>query len=150
MNKWTSLICMMEHYFSDWEMYFYPFSFTINHFKGECILDTLSFGRHVKMARKRKGMTADELANTLNINQKSVWQIEGGKRTTTLSSFVKLCNALEASPEYFLSKDLNADIKNADSEYMKSFDLLLKLTPSELARITDIMTITIENRKKYR
>jgi len=113
-------------------------------------MDTLSFGKHLKSARKNKGLSVEYLAEKLDMSPQSIWQIESGKRATTIQGLINICNTLDASPEYFLAKDLKHSYQNLDSEYEKIFQLMLKLTPSELSRITDIVEVTIKNRGKYR
>lgn len=114
------------------------------------ILDKLAFGKQVKAARQKNKLTAEQLAEKLDIGDKSVWQIESGKRATSLNVLIKLCNTLHVSPQSLLKKDLDENFRNLDSEYEKLFHLILKLTPSEQKRIHDIIQITIENRDKYK
>lgn len=113
-------------------------------------MDILSFGKHLKTARKNQGLSVDSLALKLDMSPQSIWQIESGKRATSLQTLINICNTLDTPPEYFLSKDLRQTYKNLDSSYENVFQLLLKLTPSELSRITDIIELSIKNRGKYR
>lgn len=114
------------------------------------MLDKKSFGKHVKAARKNNEITAEQLAEKLNISSKSVWQIEGGKSATTLSGLVNICNALHVSPEYLLSGDLDCDLIKLKSDYGELSRNLFKLTPAELRLVNDFVDLLIKNRKDYR
>lgn len=113
-------------------------------------MDNRSFGKHVKKARKDRGFTAEQLAEMLSISVESLWQIEGGKSGTTLDKLIMLCNVLDLSPEFFLSKDLHPNLKNAESIYNRLYEKELKLTPKELAFLEDMIDMLLLNRKKYR
>lgn len=114
------------------------------------ILDKLAFGKQIKVARQKNKLTAEQLAEKLDIGDKSVWQIESGKRATSLEVLIKLCNTLHVSPQFLLKKDLDENLRSLDTEYEKIFQLILQLNPSEQKRIHDIIKITIENRDKYK
>lgn len=65
-----------------------------------------SFGRRINKIRKEQGITSEALAVICGVNPVFIRQIEGGTRTPSLPVFVRICNALEMSPEYFLQDEL--------------------------------------------
>ena len=107
-----------------------------------------SFGKHIKLCRLGKGLTAEQLAEKLDISTKSIWQIESGRRATSLKVLIQLCNELDISPEYFLSADLKPDLREDVRDEL--MDLLLSLTKSEKEMVKDIVRTLVKNRKKYR
>lgn len=73
--------------------------------KGEMTVQK-SFGRRINKIRKEQGITSEALAVICGVNPVFIRQIEGGTRTPSLPVFVRICNALEMSPEYFLQDEL--------------------------------------------
>jgi len=102
------------------------------HVKGDDNLNKKTFGNHIRAARKMKDLTADELSKLIGIESKSLYQIEGGRRSTSIPVFVAICNALETSPEYFLSNELNEDLTKLGCRYQSLFDKIQLMSPREL------------------
>lgn len=113
-------------------------------------MDSKSFGKHIKIARKSKGLTAEQLAELMDISVESLWQIEGGKSGTTLSKLIIICNSLDISPDFLFSKDLHPNLAKADSIFNRLYDKELNLNASELLLIEDIIDTLLANRKEYR
>ena len=59
-------------------------------------------GKRIGTARKDRGLTAQQLAARLGINAASLRQIECGVKTPSVSLLVRICNALQVSPDYLL------------------------------------------------
>lgn len=66
-------------------------------------------GKRINKVRKDRGLTSDRLSELCNINAIYLRQIEGGKKTPSLSVFVKICNALKISPDYLLQDSLETN-----------------------------------------
>ena len=66
----------------------------------------------LKEARKRAGLTQLELSLQSGVSQNMITYIETGKRTPTLTTLLKLCNALNITPA-ILFADSSEDIKSA-------------------------------------
>ena len=73
-----------------------------------------SFGRRINKIRKEQGITSEALAVICGVNPVFIRQIEGGTRTPSLPVFVRICNALEMSPEYFLQDELKENPHSCD------------------------------------
>ena len=113
-------------------------------------MNTQNLGVRLKEARNAKGLTAEQLAELVNITSKSIWQIESGNRSTTLPTLLKFCHALDMKPSELLSDSLNYDVENENttSEYIELFQLMNNI--KDLNVLEDIINVTIRNRKYYR
>lgn len=77
-------------------------------------------GKRIGTARKDRGLTAQQLAARLGINAAYLRQIECGVKTPSVGLLVKICNALQVSPDYLLQDLL---VENEVSE-MRVLDRL--------------------------
>ena len=71
------------------------------------MVDYKDLGNRVRIARKQRNMTQEELAKKAELSASFLGHIERGTRVASLDSLVDLCNALGVSPEYLLSGSLN-------------------------------------------
>jgi len=108
-------------------------------------LNRKNFGKRLKLAREQKRLTAEQLSEEINISSKSIWQLESGRRSTSLKCLVGLCNALNVSPEYLLEADLHNTSYNSDNELL---ELVANLTPSERELLVDILKTIINKHKR--
>jgi transcriptional regulator with XRE-family HTH domain len=60
--------------------------------------------RNLRILRKQKGLSQEELAFKAGINRNYVGQIEREEKSPTVDILEKLSNSLQASPEQFLRK----------------------------------------------
>jgi len=107
-------------------------------------MDTKSFGKRLKVARKNKNLTAENLSEKIELSSKSIWQIEGGQRGTSLSTFVRICNALEVSPEFLLQDSLT--YCDANTQYTTLLDILIEMDNKEFDLLGNIAIEIINNR----
>ncbi|MEG2686694.1 MAG: helix-turn-helix transcriptional regulator [Christensenellaceae bacterium] len=60
------------------------------------------FGKRLNEARKAKGITSERLSELCEVNATHIRGIEGGRRFPSVELLVKMCNALQTSPNYLL------------------------------------------------
>jgi transcriptional regulator with XRE-family HTH domain len=113
-------------------------------------MNSSAFGKQLKSIREKRGVTTEELAKVLDVNARSIWQIETGRRLTTLPNLVKICNFLKIDPNALLTADLNKELEKLDSEYKKFFDLILEFNQREFYQCYDIAELIIRNRERYK
>lgn len=65
----------------------------------------------LKAIREGKGLSQLELSLVSGISQTAISQMETGKKSPTLTTFLRLCDALEISPESVLERSLDDDEK---------------------------------------
>jgi transcriptional regulator with XRE-family HTH domain len=106
------------------------------------------FGKQLKYIREKRNVKAEQLAEILNIDVRSVWQIESGRRSTTINNLIKICNYLKVKPEFLISEiDISQIEKENDTA--KLSHLIEKMTPGELNHLHDISTLILNNRGRY-
>lgn len=71
-------------------------------------LDCVSIGRRVKIARIRKGLTQDELADIVGASAQHISNIETGKVTFRLITLINIANALGVTADDLLCDNLHA------------------------------------------
>ena len=119
-------------------------------------MDTQSLGKRIRLARKEKGHTGEELAELCHISPTYLRQIESGAKIPSLPLFVKLCNALNVSPAYlfadvcrnmeasaaFLMDQMVERDDLGEYEYIKA--LWRNATPGQLALALAIVRSVVE------
>lgn len=72
-------------------------------------MNPVALGHRIREQRKESGMTSEQLAELCDVGAVHIRKIESGAKAPSLNLFVKICNALHASPQYLLQDDLEAD-----------------------------------------
>lgn len=91
-------------------------------------MEEKGLGRRINMARKDRGLTAEQLSELCSINATYLRQIEGGAKVPSLPVFTSLCNALKISPDYLLQDALEY---NEVSEIHELAELWKNTSPSQ-------------------
>lgn len=65
----------------------------------------------IKAIREGKRLSQLDLSLISGVSQTAISQIETGKKSPTLATFLRLCDALEISPETVLERSLDDDEK---------------------------------------
>ena len=81
------------------------------------------FRDRLRFLRNERKISAREMSLALGQNETYINKIETGKCTTTIASFLKICEYLQVTPEHFFSADVK-NILNNDSEILKLFHKL--------------------------
>ena len=63
------------------------------------------FGKRLNYARKSRGLTAQQMANLLNIGLNSYRKYESSHRQPTFETLVKLADELDVFTDYLLGRD---------------------------------------------
>ena len=77
-------------------------------------MNNIALGQNIKLARKDKGITSEQLSELCNINATYLRQIEKGIKTPSLQVFVTICQNLHVSPHFLLSGDFPSDDNSVD------------------------------------
>lgn len=75
-------------------------------------------GKRIKTARKRKGLTQEELSGLISAGSPHISNIENGKKIFSIELLVEICNALEVSPNELLGDCINTITPEMANEYM--------------------------------
>ena len=66
-------------------------------------------GNNLKILRRSKNMSQEEVADQLNISQSASARMERGESTSWAIHFNKICEIFERSPEELVKKELGLD-----------------------------------------
>ena len=64
-------------------------------------------GERIKLARKEKHLSQQELGDLLGVTKVSVCGYEKGVRIPTIENFIQLLDVLDLTPDYLLGRDVN-------------------------------------------
>lgn len=70
-------------------------------------------GRNIKYLRKNAGMTQEQLAEKIGMDQKQVSRIEGGHARARLPTYLQIANVFGVSIDHFLVDALLLDAKSS-------------------------------------
>lgn len=108
-------------------------------------MDKKLLGKRINEARKRNGMTGEQLAEKCNINVTYLRQIEGGSKTPSLPMFVSLCNQLKTSASYLLRDSLDEAEAGGIAELSELWN---SASPEQLAIVSSMVKNVLETIKK--
>jgi len=98
-------------------------------------------GQRIKAIRKKRGMTQEQLAELADISPQHCSGIETGGAKVSLPALVRLCNALDATPDQVLMDNL----RQSTPLYLKDVaEVFVDASPDELY----LMLSQAENIKK--
>ncbi len=72
-------------------------------------LDYFALGQRIAKRRKQANIKQNVLANMLEISNNYLSSIECGKEKPSLEILIKICNALEITPDYLLMGNMHAN-----------------------------------------
>jgi transcriptional regulator with XRE-family HTH domain len=101
------------------------------------ILNAKHLGQKIRTAREEKGLSQEDLAMEIGLDQRGVSQLESGKRRLSVSELPSLAKALEVPIMYFFDEETNAT--DLDAILLKEFHQL----PSSKWRQTAINMIQL-------
>ena len=93
------------------------------------------FKDRLRFLRNEKGISAREMSIALGQNEAYINKLETGKCSTSLPSFLKICEYLSISPSDFFQEDVHNTIF-ANEELLR---LLRKLTPRQAAYMLELV-----------
>lgn len=100
-------------------------------------LDGKAIGRKVKMARKRRGLTQQDLAERVDCSPTYVSYIESGLKSMGLGTFVLIANSLNVSADELLADVLENTIRVSNHSFA---GLLADCTEYERRILQDILS----------
>lgn len=85
-----------------------------------------AMGTRMKRRRKELKMSQAELAEKVNVSNNHISSIETGKQIPSLTTFVKICEQLDTTPDFLLLGSLHTDNLCSRSKFLskllKTFD----------------------------
>ena len=98
------------------------------------MIDEDFFRDRLRTLRNEKQVSAREMSLALGQNESYINKIESGKTTTTIPSFLNICEFLSISPSEFFNEDIHNTLETTIFEqYIK------KLTPHQAKYILELL-----------
>ena len=99
-------------------------------------------GTRMKRRRKELKMSQAELAEKVNVSNNHISSIETGKQIPSLTTFVKICEQLDTTPDFLLLGSLHTD--NLPKNI---YDALALCNKKDLPLIQDIVENFVSKRE---
>ena len=101
-------------------------------------IDYKIIGERIKVIRRKKGLTQEDLAEEMDVTVAYLSRIENGRSTINLKRLLEVCNILETNPgelllgvsledKSYLSKELSEVLKKCDMEKQRLIYEIAKL-----------------------
>ena len=108
-------------------------------------IDYAVFGRRITAIRKKRGLTQEKLAERADVTNNFISHIETCRSIPSLETVVKLCNALDVTPDALL---LGTETR---SRAYLTQDILRKLegcTPQERRLVDGFIDLLVAERRR--
>jgi len=108
-------------------------------------IDYRKIGIRIKSKRESKKLTQEELAELTGLTNNYISNIERTRSKPSIETLIKICNALEVTPDYIL-----LDSVYASKEYIMD-EIAVKLrkcTKNNIQLVSGIITLLLEDQVK--
>ena len=99
-------------------------------------LNYILIGKHIREYREKKGISQEEIADTLGISWRHFNYIEHGERKTSIDMIVSIANALDVTTDDLLAEHLTGSNATLKSEV---YNLMHDCTPTEKVILMDML-----------
>lgn len=86
-----------------------------------------NIGNNIQIARLKKGLTQEALAEKCNVSTKYISAIERGISSGSVSLIIDICNTLDVSPNYIFSDTIQSSNDSVDVFSTEISSIYLKL-----------------------
>lgn len=90
-------------------------------------------GQRIRKHRERSNLSQEQLAERADVSNQTISTAETGKKRLRVENIIKICEALEISPDYLLLGEISLQDLTILSEK------LLQLTPGQYRHLEDII-----------
>ena len=94
-------------------------------------MDNIQTGRLIAELRKKQGLTQQQLADKLNLSNKTISKWESGSGSPDISNLPVLAEALEISVDELLNGELNQLKSDTKLDMPKDYSPRKELTPEQ-------------------
>ena len=105
--------------------------------------DAVGFGKRLKMARKKAGMTQENLAEELILSVDSISRIENGKVTCMPEHLVHICEILNVTSDYLYFGEKKIDC-NENNRLTYIHHMLATCDGYEIERLEKMMALFLD------
>ena len=89
------------------------------------IINQIMFGKRIKEARNKMGLTQFELAEKINVSQNFLGDIERGIKLPSLPKLIVLSNTLKVSIDSLLTDSLDNILEDSEELYYTDKQLMV-------------------------
>ena len=108
---------------------------------GEEVRVVSDFGERLRRIRTEKGLSQEDLANTLGITQAAISQLESGRRVATPKTVMRLAEALQTDIEDLAGED------EGDFELKALMRTAKGVSPQTIRRVTELLELAKRGEK---
>ncbi len=105
-------------------------------------LEQKKVGKRIQEYREKAGISQESLAGIVDLSVTSISNIERGSNYPSFESFIKIANAIKASPDLLLADVIDEAYKSKASELSK---MLESLSPSDRQRALTVLETLIHS-----
>ena len=108
-------------------------------------IDYSAVGKRISLIRKNRGMTQEQLAEKAELSNIYISHIENSRSIPSLETLMKLCSALDITPDEVLL-GTKQDMENyLQSDIQKK---LIHCTPKERRKVSRFIDLLLEEREE--
>jgi transcriptional regulator with XRE-family HTH domain len=110
--------------------------------KRGAIVDKLILGRRIREQRERQNLNQEQFAEIVDISNVHLSEIERGRKSPSMETFIRIVNALDTPADYLLRYEVKTArhvILNEITEKMKD------LPPEQIEFINDLFNAAMKN-----
>ena len=104
-------------------------------------MDKLTMGDRIREARKKVGLTQDQLSEKLDVSLAYISEIERGLKMPSMQLFIKLVEILDVSAEYLLRDAVSTRNLYGDKQLGRKME---RLTPKQRVALDALIDTYIE------
>ncbi|MCC8106722.1 MAG: helix-turn-helix domain-containing protein [Clostridiales bacterium] len=104
-------------------------------------MNLMEIGSRIKLARKSKKLTQEQLAELVNVSSHYIYEIEQGRKTMSLDTLEKISSELHISLDYLFWGDSVSDTEDCSDSAATRFDQKIdKLSDTEKSAVAEILS----------
>lgn len=96
------------------------------------MVDYVAMGRRMKLKRREKKMSQEEMAKAVQISMSFYGNIERGKRIPSIDTLVAIANVLDVGTDYLLAESVTAACAQRSPEELRLLRRYLREKVAEL------------------
>ncbi|WP_197046588.1 helix-turn-helix domain-containing protein [Oceanobacillus salinisoli] len=105
------------------------------------MIDKYKIGNQLKLLRKAKNYTTQELASKVNVSQSYISRFENGKAIPDIEMLDKILTALDTDLSTFFSDEL----QDIPADLIQLVVMLKELSPEARRKLTEFIEIVLKN-----
>ena len=94
------------------------------------------FGNRLRIARKDRGLTLEQLASVCNTSETVLRNYEKARKSPNVEMLLRICEALKISPDYLLQDELSF---NPYEDKLNLYKAMGNLAPATLSLLRDFL-----------